>query len=536
MLSRWSIRYKISVGVILLLIIVVALAATGFRGASAYRGLARSVSRRAGEIPRAYALAQHVSDLRITLSFTKRLPMIRSETGEPPLERQFLQAEFQTKLMDVQSALHDYENQLTGLDPADQTLGDFRREREKLAEIKRSLQLVEEMNKDADWILDDIKVEILSYELQKMQRLSGELPAFLHQRMADFAKEVRLRYRVWMIFSSAMGAVAFVLLVLLLVLSWHWVFRPLRVLIRGSRRVAAGDFDHRIQLPTHDEMSALARTINAMTQRFQEIRDKLDRKVKERTQEVVRSERMASVGFLAAGVAHEINNPLASIALCAESIEDRLTELVAKADEDAEEDGETEVLRSYLTMIEEEAFRCKEITDSLLDFSRMGDLERHDSELRELIHGVIEMVRHLGKYREKTIVLVDGDHVMAPVNAQEIKQVVLNLITNALDSLDVGGTVTVELGQTDEFAEIRVADDGCGMTPEVIEHLFEPFFTRRRDGSGTGLGLSITYRIVTDHGGRIVPHSDGPGGGSQFVVTLPLSQDDQENRNRRYAA
>jgi two-component system NtrC family sensor kinase len=535
-LPRWSIRYKISVGVVLLLVIVVALATTGFRGASAYRGLARSVSRRAGEIPRAYTLAQHISDLRITLSLTKRLPMIRSVTDEPPLERQFLQAEFQAKLLDVHASLRDYEDQLTSLDPADQTLGDYRREQEKLAEIKRSLQLVEEMNKDADWILDDIKVGVLSYELENMQQLSSELPAFLHQRMADFAKEVRLRYRVWMIFSSATGATAFVLLVLLLVLSWHWVFRPLRVLVRGSRRVAGGDFDHRIQLHTHDEMSALADMINAMTQRFQEIRDKLDRKVKERTQEVVRSERMASVGFLAAGVAHEINNPLASIALCAESIEDRLTELVATSDEDAEQDGETEVLRSYLTMIEDEAFRCKGITDSLLDFSRMGDLERHDSELRELIHGVIEMVRHLGKYREKTIVLVDGDHVVAPVNAQEIKQVMLNLITNALDSLEGGGTVTVALRQTEELAEIRVSDDGCGMTPEVMEHLFEPFFTRRRNGGGTGLGLSITYRIVTDHGGRIVPHSDGPGAGSQFIVTLPLSQDDQENRKRRQAA
>ena len=97
------------------------------------------------------------------------------------------------------------------------------------------------------------------------------------------------------------------------------------------------------------------------------------------------------------------------------------------------------------------------------------------------------------------------------MNAQEIKQVVLNLITNALDSLDAGGTVWVSLARSGPWAELIVRDNGCGMTDEVLRHLFEPFFTRRRDGSGTGLGLSITYRIVTDHGGAIEPESCRPG-------------------------
>jgi signal transduction histidine kinase len=127
------------------------------------------------------------------------------------------------------------------------------------------------------------------------------------------------------------------------------------------------------------------------------------------------------------------------------------------------------------------------------------------------------------------------------VNSQEIKQVVLNLITNGLDSLDAGGTVVLDLRKTSDSAELLVTDNGCGMSEEVLKHLFEPFFTRRRDGSGTGLGLSITHRIVVDdHGGRIEVTSPGPGKGSRFRVTLPLKSQNlktpKQNETRRQAA
>src|SRR5262249_7951604 len=112
--------------------------------------------------------------------------------------------------------------------------------------------------------------------------------------------------------------------------------------------------------------------------------------------------------------------------------------------------------------------------------------------------------------------------VIAPVNAQEIKQVVLNLVTNALDSLDASGTLTIQLTRKPDFAEMIFTDNGCGMTDEVLKHLFEPFFTRKPTGQGTGLGLSIVYRIVSEHGGQIEATSAGLGRGSQFHVTLPL--------------
>ncbi len=183
-------------------------------------------------------------------------------------------------------------------------------------------------------------------------------------------------------------------------------------------------------------MGELAESMNAMTARFQEIRDDLDRQVQERTKQVVRSEQLASVGFLAAGVAHEINNPLASIALCSESLEGRLADLLGDTDESRA--AERDVVRSYLEMIQKEAFRCKQITEKLLDFSRMGDPERHNTELRDLVAGVIEMVSHLGRYGDKKVELIAGEPVIAEICPQEIKQVVLNLITNGLDSLESG--------------------------------------------------------------------------------------------------
>ena len=146
------------------------------------------------------------------------------------------------------------------------------------------------------------------------------------------------------------------------------------------------------------------------------------------------------------------------------------------------------------------------------------------------------MVGHLGRYQDKRIDFAAGPAVYAPVNPQEIKQVVLNLLTNGLDAVSDGGVVRVSLAAEGDRAVLTISDDGCGMTEEVRQHLFEPFFTRRRIGQGIGLGLSITYRIVADHGGAIDVFSAGPGEGSQFRVSLPLAQSAKETAHRYQAA
>ena len=132
------------------------------------------------------------------------------------------------------------------------------------------------------------------------------------------------------------------------------------------------------------------------------------------------------------------------------------------------------------------------------------------------------MTQHLQNHKGKHIEFQASGRVMAWVNAQEVKSVVLNLVVNALDSMEEGGTLTIGLRPRDGMAELTFHDTGCGMTPEVLENIFEPFFTRSRTGKGTGLGLTISHRIVTGHGGEIEAKSPGPDQGSTFTVRLPL--------------
>lgn len=338
-----------------------------------------------------------------------------------------------------------------------------------------------------------------------------------------------MEYRTWIVVTWVTTITATALLVQLIRLGHAWILKPFNKLISGSRRVAQGDLEFQIQTDTDDDIAELAAAMNNMTRNFRLIRNDLDEQVQIRTKEAIRSEQLASVGFLAAGVSHEINNPLASIAMCAESLESRVTELTS-FEGDVKDSENMGVILKYLQRIQHEAFRCKGITERLLDFSRVGETQRQQIPIQPIIEDTLELIKHVGKYKDKTVQFAyDRGDIVAVVHAQEIKQVMLNLVTNALDSLDDAGLVTVHLGGDAKQCRITITDDGCGMTSEVLQQLFQPFFTQRRDGRGTGLGLSITYRIVSEHGGTISATSNGPGQGSQFVVTLPAQELKQEN-------
>jgi signal transduction histidine kinase len=529
LLSRWSIQYKLLLCVALLCLIVATLAVSGFRGVYSYRQLARTISLRASELPLAGELSSSLGDLRVTLSKARQAHDVSFGPG-PGVQSDVLRAEHRSKLMVVEEALRRYRRALQSELPTDPRFGDRSYEFDTLTSLEKSLADLMKRKDDQTWVLEQDSVQLLVSRVDDMYDLAGTLPNKLHDRMHDFANVVKVEYRTWIVVEWIAAVLAGAMLVGLLALLYVWVVAPLRVLIAGSRRIAKqDDFDHRIYLRSGDEMAELAAALNEMTARFQEIRHDLDQQVQQRTQEVVRGEQLASVGFLAAGVAHEINNPLASIAWCAESLESRLHETLHGENQSltTDQQSELEILRKYLRRIQDEAFRCKGITERLLDFSRLGDMHKQNIDFRDLIQGVIDMVKHLGKYRNKHIEFNDPEYVVAAVNVQELKQVMLNLITNSLDSLDPGGTVAITLKRVGSWAELVVRDNGCGMSEEVLRHLFEPFFTRRRDGSGTGLGLSITYRIVTDHGGTIEPASDGPGKGSRMRVLLPLVARDQ---------
>ncbi|HYO26400.1 MAG TPA: HAMP domain-containing sensor histidine kinase [Lacipirellulaceae bacterium] len=546
MLLDWPIRTKLKLGLGLLLVTVLALFGSAYYGLYAYRELVRSLSARATELPLASDVLQHVGDLRVSLSqandrvssqFVAAGLVAEGTDGRDASNDPFtpmLDRHFRSQLSALVEAVNAYRTKLeeSPVDGASQ-LSDDRGERTTLAQIDQILADL------ADQELEPVlghESQILSMlrKVEHLQVLATELPNHLHTRMRVLSHDVRAQYRTAIIAAWCNVGIAVVVLAAAKRVFYKWFADPLQVLVAGSRQVAAGNFAHRIQLQARDELGELADAMNAMTDGFREIRDDLDRQVQERTSQVVRSEQLASVGCLAAGVSHEINNPLASIALCSESLEGRLQELLEGAPPERADD--VKIVRNYLQMIQREAFRCKQITEKLLDFARRGDSQRHTTDLRELAEGVLEMVQHLGQYQDKHLTLAPGPPALAAVNPQEMKQVVLNLVTNALESVDAGGRVSLTVDRQGDRARFVVEDDGCGMTEEVRKHLFEPFFTRRRSGQGTGLGLSITHRIIAEHRGQIDATSDGPGRGSRFVVSLPALVSDKEVHHRRQAA
>jgi len=351
--------------------------------------------------------------------------------------------------------------------------------------------------------------------LGDLNRLSTDLFLFLVKDVHDSFDASRANHRRSLYITGGATALSFLLVCTLLYYFRVWVFNPIKLLQAGVRRVHRGNFDQPIQLHSQDELQELAVEFNAMTTRLRDIYKDLARQVNERTRQLVRSERMVSVGFLAAGVAHEINNPLASIAFCSEALERRLLEVLNKVP------GEADVIAKYLKMIQQEAFRCKQITQKLLDFSRSGG-RREPVELCGLIEDVIQVAHHLPSAKGKQFVFQTTEPITALVSGPDVKSVVLNMVVNALDSMDDTGTLTTTLSTDDEIATMTFTDTGCGMTPDVLDNIFEPFFTRNRTGNGTGLGLSISHQIVDQHGGSIQAQSAGPGRGSTFVVRLPL--------------
>jgi two-component system, NtrC family, sensor kinase len=229
------------------------------------------------------------------------------------------------------------------------------------------------------------------------------------------------------------------------------------------------------------------------------------------------TERLTTAGRLVAGVAHEINNPLATIAGCAEALRERardprLTGLDAFRD-----------FPRYLALIEEEAYRCKEFTGSLLRFVRDPGSRRGATDVNALVERTLELLRHQPRFASSELV-IQLDPGLPPVIANEgqLRQVFLGIAANALEAMEGRGRLTVSTRVRGGEAEIEFTDAGPGIPEAILSRLFDPFFTTKPPGQGTGLGLAIAQGIVTDHAGRIDVHSR-PGAGASFRVVLPIT-------------
>lgn len=229
------------------------------------------------------------------------------------------------------------------------------------------------------------------------------------------------------------------------------------------------------------------------------------------------AETMATIGVLAAGVAHEINNPLTAISGFAEGLKRRLPRLAGNVDKDLEDD-----FQEYVGIILKECRRCQEIVQSLLTFGRLKSSDFAPVDLNVLVADTLKLLKNHLKQYPKDLIRLELDGLLPRVegNESQLKQVILNLLFNALDAVKGNGSVRLRTVSKKEWVGLSVEDTGCGIPAEHMNKLFEPFFTTKPVGKGIGIGLSTCYNIVHNHGGEIIVCSE-EGKGSTFLVRLP---------------
>jgi len=337
-------------------------------------------------------------------------------------------------------------------------------------------------------------------------------------------------------------SLGFVVLAAILVslLVQRTVYEPLADLEGGASRLASGDLDHPIPVRSHDELGQLAESFNSMMHALRNSRAELEEwghtlehKVEEATRELhlaqaeaARGEKLASVGLLAAGIAHELNNPLTGVLT--------FSTLVRKQMPDGSPEAED------LDLVIQETRRCASIIRRLLDFAREKAPEKNFTDLNRLIERTVDLVSEPARAADIQIGL-DLDEALPPVWLDEnlLEQVIMNMLVNAQHAIEGSGSISIRTRkrvhqrrnaeQPEEMAEITIRDSGCGIPPDHLQKIFDPFFTTKGVGKGTGLGLSVSHGTIEAHGGTIEVESQ-VGEGTEFRIYLPLEGIPEEAR------
>ncbi|MDP3276166.1 MAG: ATP-binding protein [Deltaproteobacteria bacterium] len=315
--------------------------------------------------------------------------------------------------------------------------------------------------------------------------------------------------------NSVVAALVAALLGGLLVIPLSVVFvgRPVRRLVLHARRVGSGDLSARISLESQDELGELATELNAMCEQL-ESAEAARRSIEQRLEH---ADRLATVGRLAAGIAHELGTPLNVISQRAQMI------LAGEVKGDK--------ILDKVKIVAEQADRMTVIIRQLLDFARRRDPQPRRCDLRPIVREAASLLAPLAQKKQVAIETVLGsDAAMVSVDEGQLQQVLTNLIVNGIDAMPTGGTLTVRVdqvvakptegGDAVACARVVIQDEGEGIGAEVLDRVFEPFFTTKPVGIGTGLGLSVAYGLVREHGGWITVES-AEGVGTQFAVYLP---------------
>ncbi len=312
---------------------------------------------------------------------------------------------------------------------------------------------------------------------------------------------------------------------------WRLVGQPLKELKDGTRQLADGNLGYQLEVDSTDEVGELATAFNRMSLQLRSaneeivawaktLEDRVDQKTRElkRAHEhVLQVEKMATIGKMAAVVAHEINNPLAGILTYARLIKKWIQRGEAESSKRADAE-------QSLDLIAEESRRCGDLVRNLLTFSRTAPMNLQTTDLNAVVDRSVRLIVH---QLEMTGIELHQELTggLPPVQCDpgQVEQVLLALMINAIDAMPHGGNLWVNTGLSDDGSEIvlRVRDDGSGIPPEILTRIFEPFLTTKETGKGVGLGLAVSRNIVERHHGRIEVQSE-MGKGTTFRVTLPI--------------
>jgi two-component system NtrC family sensor kinase len=359
---------------------------------------------------------------------------------------------------------------------------------------------------------------ITAYE--PIKNIDGEIIGMLYVGMLE-KPYIDIRNSVMLKFASLAALCAVILLVILFIIT-STIINPLRGMVVATNKIAEGDLNHRVEIDFRDEIGQLAHSFNQMTENLKiananllQWGKTLEKRVEERTKELremqdylIRSEKLASLGKMAAGIAHEINNPLTSILINTHL----MLEKCEKKDPDCEN----------LTLIADETSRCAQIVKGLLEFARQNPPEKTKSDINELIDRTTQLLENQASFQNvKIIKNLEAGLPQIQLDKTKIQQVFWNLMLNACAAMPKGGNLTIisRLDDDRKYVEIVFIDTGVGIPRENINKLFDPFFTTK--SSGTGLGLAVSYGIIQQHDGKIEVKSE-VGQGSVFTVKLPV--------------
>ena len=379
------------------------------------------------------------------------------------------------------------------------------------AASQRVLELYESGEIEESMALHLAEEHPISHELESSALLMIEGTG-MEWREADaaFASDRRLLTTiVWSFSALSIAAAVF----LGIVMSWSYI-RPVRVIGSVLSRVAAGDFSQRVKVPNRDEIGSLGTDVNSMSERlntlYQELEEANRMIAEDANRQIAASEKLATIGQLSAGMAHDLRNPLGAIKNAAYMLNKRL----------ASDGVINDKLKRYIEIIDQQVSRSNDTITELMTFANVQDPELAETHVDEVLEDALEMM-------DKDENITFSQHYesgLHPVMAdrEQLQRVFLNLTNNAQEAMRDGGRITITVRNVNSFVEIAVSDTGEGISDENMEKIFDPLFTTKP--KGTGLGLAVCQQIVEQHGGTIrARRNDEPSGGSIFEVKLPTA-------------